>query len=199
LTGVLRCGKPKPEGSICNVLMRTNTYYRSNTHVYTCPGKTQGGCGGVARNGPRTDEYVTEAVLAKLDERQAVAPESVTWLGAPELERAQQKLGLLTRQWQEDRISDGLYFANVEKLEGRIRELTNERNRHAALAQRAIADVADVRRRWFTPVEDGGLDLSEKRAYVREALHAVIISPAGKGVGSHGKFNPDLLQLVWRS
>jgi DNA invertase Pin-like site-specific DNA recombinase len=199
LTGVLRCGKPKPDGSICNVLMRTNTYYRSNTHVYTCPGKTQGGCGGVARNGPRTDEYVTEAVLAKLDERQAVAPDSVAWLGAPELERVQQKLGMLTRQWQEDRISDGLYFANVEKLEGRIRELTNERNRHAAIVQRAVADVADVRRRWFTPVEDGGLDLSEKRAYIREALHAVIISPAGKGVGSHGKFNPDLLQLVWRT
>jgi hypothetical protein len=35
---------------------------------------------------------------------------------------------MLTHQWQEDRISDGLYFANVEKLEGRIRELTNERN-----------------------------------------------------------------------
>ncbi len=154
--------------------MRTNTYYRSSTHLYTCPGKTQGGCGGVARNGPRTDEYITEAVLAKLDERQAVAPESAPWLGAPELERAQQKLGMLTRQWQEDRISDGRYFTNVEKLEGRIRELTNERNRHAALAHRAIADV---RRRWFTSTEDGGLDLSEKRAYVREALHAVIVSP----------------------
>ena len=97
-----------------------------------------------------------------------------------ELQRAQQKLGMLTRQWQDDRISDGLYFANVERLEGRIRELTNERNRHAAVAQRAVADVADVSRRWFTPVGDGGLDLSEKRAYVREALHAVIISPAGK-------------------
>jgi hypothetical protein len=58
-------------------------------------------------------------MLAKLDERQAVASDCVPGLGAPELERAQQKLGMLTRQWQEDRISDGLYFANVEKLEGR--------------------------------------------------------------------------------
>lgn len=147
---MLRCGKPKTDGSICGVLLRTNTYYRSNTHVYTCPGKTQGGCGGVARNGPRVDEYVTEAVLAKLEERQAVAPESGPWPGAPALDRAQQKLNMLTRQWQEDRISDGLYFSNVEKLEGRIRELTNERNRHAVVAQRAVADVADVRRRWFS-------------------------------------------------
>ena len=57
------------------------------------------------------------------------------WLGAQELERTLQKLGILTRQWQEDRISDGLYSANVEKLESRIRELTNERNLHAALAK----------------------------------------------------------------
>ncbi|MGH4007133.1 MAG: hypothetical protein ACRDTH_03010 [Pseudonocardiaceae bacterium] len=94
-------------------------------------------------------------MLAKLDERQAVAPDSAPWPGAPELERAQRKLDMLTRQWQEDRISDGLYFANVEKLEGRIRELTNERNRHTAVTQRALADVADVRRRWFTPAEEG--------------------------------------------
>jgi hypothetical protein len=92
--------------------MRTNTYY--------CPGKTQGGCGGVSRNGPRTDEYGAEAVLAKLDERHAVTIADAPWLGAQELERAQQKLGILTRQWQEDRISDGLYSANVEKLESRI-------------------------------------------------------------------------------
>ncbi len=105
LTGVLWCGKPKPDGSICNVLMRTNTYYRSNTHLYTCLGKTQGGCGGVARNGPRADEYVTEAVLVKLEERQAVASDPVPWLGSSELERAQQKLGMLTLQWHEDRIS----------------------------------------------------------------------------------------------
>ncbi len=199
LTGILRCGRPKPDGSICGALLRTNTYYRSNTHLYTCPGKTQGGCGGVARSGPRMDEYVTEAVFAKLDERQAVAPDSAPWPGASELERTQQKLGMLTRQWQEDRISDGLYFTNVENLEARIRELTNEGNRHAVVVQRAVADVADVRRRWFIPTEDGGLDLSEKRAYIREALHAVIVSPAGRGAGSHGKFNPDLLELVWRT
>lgn len=77
---------------------------------------------------------------AKLDERQAVVPNSAPWPGAPGPERAQQKLGM---QWQEDRISDDLYFTNVERPEGRIRELTNERNRYAAVAQRAVADVAD--------------------------------------------------------
>ncbi|MGH4007134.1 MAG: recombinase family protein [Pseudonocardiaceae bacterium] len=31
LTGVLRCGKSKLDGSICGALMRKNTYYRSST------------------------------------------------------------------------------------------------------------------------------------------------------------------------
>lgn len=196
LAGIARCGKVKPDGSICGTALRTNRQYGTNTPLYTCPSKTQGGCGGVGRNGPRTDEYVTEAVLAKLEERQAIAVDDQPWTGEKDLERAQQKLSTLTQQWQNDQISDALYFSNVKDLETRIRDLTNERNRHAAVVQRSLADI---RRRWFTPVEGGGLDMSEKRAYVREALHAVIIKPAGKGGGSHNKFNPNLLELVWRN
>lgn len=33
-------------------------------------------------------------------------------------------------------------------------------------------------------------DLSEKRFYIREALHAVIIGPSGRGIGSHGSSIP---------
>jgi hypothetical protein len=37
--------------------------------------------------------------------------------------------------------------------------------------------------------------MSTKRTYVREALHAVIVRPAGRG---RTAFNPDLLDPVWR-
>lgn len=47
------------------------------------------------------------------------------------------------------------------------------------LAQARRADVADIRRRRFTSVEKGSLDMPEKRTYIREALHAVIVKPAG--------------------
>ncbi len=34
-----------------------------------------------------------------------------------------------------------------------------------------------------------------KRAYIHEALHAVIVHPNGRGRSS---FNPDLLEPIWR-
>ena len=39
------------------------------------------------------------------------------------------------------------------------------------------------------------MPLSQKRAYLREALHAVIVRPAGRG---RQAFNADLLELIWR-
>ena len=53
----------------------------------------------------------------------------------------------------------------------------------------------DLRRRWYTPEDDGGLDVMRKRAYIHEALHAVIVHPNGRGRSS---FNPDLLEPIWR-
>ena len=35
-----------------------------------------------------------------------------------------------------------------------------------------------------------------KRAYLRDALHAVIVHPVGGG--GRRPFNPDLLELIWR-
>ena len=82
----------------------------------------------------------------------------------------------------------------TKELESAVRELRTDRNRHAAVAQRASTDLSDIRRRWFS----NELDLSQKRAYIAEALHAVIVHPVGKGNGSRSTFDPSLLTLVWR-
>lgn len=58
--------------------------------------------------------------------------------------------------------------------------------------------MTDIRRRWYSETDEDRLDLSQKRAYIREALHAVIVYPAGRGNGSRDKFNPDLLEPIWR-
>jgi hypothetical protein len=58
--------------------------------------------------------------------------------------------------------------------------------------------LTDIRRRWYSETDDDRLDLSQKRAYVREALLTVIIHPAGRGNGSRNRFNPDLLEPIWR-
>ena len=198
LTGVLRCGKPREDGSICNTRLRVSHQRDCVQHVYTCPNKSQGGCGGLGRRGDRVDEYLTEAVLAKLEQRRAHRQEVGPWAGEAEVQRIGDKLAALRQQWQADQVSDQFFFATVGELEERLRELNNERGRFELAAQRSRVNVEDIRRRWFAGSEDGGLDLSQKRAYVKEALHAVIVLPAGKGNGSRGTFDPSLLRPVWR-
>lgn len=56
LTGVLRCGKPRPDGSTCNALLRVTRQRDCVQHIYACPNKTQGGCGGLGRRGDKVDE-----------------------------------------------------------------------------------------------------------------------------------------------
>jgi len=138
-------------------------------------------------------------VLAKLEEREAVAVDSDgPWPGEAELARIEGKLATLRAQWQQDQVSDDFFFNTVRLLEARQSNLRNQRSRHEAATQRAITDMADIRQRWMTPPNAGGLDISQKRTVIREALHAVIVIPAGKGNGSRGTFNPDLLKPVWR-
>ena len=138
-------------------------------------------------------------VLAKLEERDAVAMDgNGPWPGAAELERIEHKLTTLRTQWQQDQVSDDFFFNTVRQLEASQSELRNQRSRHEAATQRAIADVANVRKRWMTPANEGGYDISQKRAVTCEALHAVVVLPAGKGNGSRGTFNPNLLAPIWR-
>ncbi|MBB3662602.1 hypothetical protein FB384_001506 [Prauserella sediminis] len=198
LSGILRCGKTKPDGTVCNAQLRVTRQRDCEQHIYACATKGRGGCGGLGRRGDKVDEYITELVLAKLEQRQAVAKDSGPWAKEAERERVESKLATLTDQWKDDQVTDDFFFSNVRDLEQQRTGLHNERARHTAAAERAAADTTDVRHRWHTPPEEGGLDISQKRAYVREALHAVIVLPVGKGNGSRGRFNADLLVPVWR-
>jgi hypothetical protein len=62
LTDFLRGGKILPDGSICNARLRINWQKHCVQHLYTCPAKTEGGCGGLARRGDKVDEFISEAV-----------------------------------------------------------------------------------------------------------------------------------------
>ncbi|MEU7223069.1 recombinase family protein [Streptomyces chrestomyceticus] len=193
LTGILRCGKPKDDGQICNAPMRVSTRPDlSGGFVYQCPSRSMGGCGGSGRNGAKVDEYITEAVLAKLEERKAAKKQvDSEWEGEEELERLTKKQRKMLRAWQEDEISDELFFPENRTMEARIKELRNERTQHALRVQRASTVSDDIRQKWFS----GELDLAQKRALIREMLHAVIVLPVGGG--GRRPFNPDLLVPKW--
>jgi DNA invertase Pin-like site-specific DNA recombinase len=199
LTGILRCGRPAADNSVCSTLLRVNSHPHVKSHLYSCPAKSAGGCGGVSRRGDFIDEFVSEAVLAKLEERALTARGVEPWAGESELARQREKLAKLRARWDADEISDELFFSAVKPLEERIRQLRVDQAKHALAAERvsqsAATDISSLRARWYKAEEDGGLPLSQKRAYLREALHAVIVHPAGRG---RQAFNPDLLELIWR-
>ncbi|MFI1950692.1 recombinase family protein [Streptomyces xinghaiensis] len=188
LTGLLRCGRVH-DGEMCGAALRVTRHKDCKSHLYVCPSKAAGGCGGLGRQGDLVEEYITEAVLAKLEERQARAAEAEPWDGEEKLSRLIAKRSRLSAEWQEDEISDDVYFPAVKKIETRIKELRAERGRRQVIAARADA-IEDVRKRWER------LELSQKRALLFEALHAVIVRPAGKG---RKPFNPDLLEPMWKN
>jgi len=174
--------------------MRVNHQADCHSHIYTCVSRTRGGCAGVGRNGAKVDEYVTEAVLAKLEERQIATVQTLPWAGEDELNRMVNQREALAAQWHEGGISDEFFFPCLRRNEERIAELRNEQRRHSLAVERRALDVDDIRERWFS----GALDMSQKRAHIREALLAVIVHPAGPRGRGRSPFRPELLQLVWR-
>jgi DNA invertase Pin-like site-specific DNA recombinase len=199
LTGVLRCGRVTADGSLCNMPLRISSHKHVRSHLYCCPAKSAGGCGGVSRRGDLIDEFISEAVLAKLEERTLTAREAAPWSGEADLTRQRDKLAKLRARWETDDISDELFFSAVKPLEDRIRQLRAEQAKHALTSERmslaAATDISELRARWYTAEDNGGLPISQKRAYIREALHAVIVHPAG---GGRKPFNPNLLEPIWR-
>ncbi|MFC7565265.1 recombinase family protein [Actinomadura namibiensis] len=201
LTDILRCGRVKADGTLCNTPLRIRRTPDKQRHIYYCPDKSVGGCGGVARRGDKVDEFVSEAVLAKLEERQMRSSEVPSlWSGDEELKQALEERNELARGLATGRMTSETFFIAIAPLEERIARLRSEKSRADAAAdsqrKRAVTDIEDVRRRWYLEEKDGGLPMSTKRTYVREVFHAVIVHPAGKG---RTAFNPDLLEPVWRA
>jgi DNA invertase Pin-like site-specific DNA recombinase len=198
LSGILRCGRPKDGVAICNVPLRARRFDGdSEKYHYVCPPKSQGGCSGIGRHGPRVDEYVSEAVLAKLEERSMrVVDGEGKWPGIEQLATCQQQLDQLGREWRAGGVSNEFFFSNVRHLEHRIGQLRAEEKQHELRIKRRSVDVEEIRRRWYAPEGDGGFDIMQKRAYIREAVHAVIVHPTA--TQGRTPFDPDLLEPVWR-
>ncbi|TDC10860.1 recombinase family protein [Nonomuraea longispora] len=94
LTGFLRCGRAKPDGSLCNTSLRVTHSKDCVQHIYICPGKTVGGCGGLGRRGDMVDLFISEAVLAKLEQVQLAASATPAESGRARRSTRAQRLAL---------------------------------------------------------------------------------------------------------
>ncbi|MGW5156020.1 recombinase family protein [Nonomuraea wenchangensis] len=203
LTGILRCGRPTENGGICNTKLRVAQRPELGHHVYLCPARSAGGCGGLSRRGDLVDLHVSEMVLAKLEEAQMrKRVPSAEWPRQAELEGAQAALDehIAAFMAKPRMISAELFYRLLPDLERDLAELRAEKNKYEGAAKveraRSEIDVDDLRKRWYLAEEEGGLPLSRRRMYVREALVAVIVNPSGRT--GRAPFNPDLLEPIGR-
>ncbi|MFI7045652.1 recombinase family protein [Streptosporangium sandarakinum] len=205
LSGILRCGKPKEGGGICNTPLRCRPARRGSSHYYLCPGRSEGGCGGIGRRGDLVDEFVSEALLASMEEKELARQKSrkpQAWEKAARLKEVEERLNELDARWMatdETKISNERFFKLSVPLERERDQLRAEQRRHSTAVQRQealeVIDIKEFRRKWYTPEEEGGHPLSVKRTHLREAFHAVIVHPAVRG---RRDFDPDLLEPIWK-
>lgn len=192
LSGFLRCGEcGKPLRGMSNASRKQNGY---PGHVYACASTAQGGCGRVARHGPKCDEYVTQAVLAKVELELSGATETEPgpWPRETELAAVTADIADLTAAWKDTpkRISTARYLALLPDLETRERQLSAERGRYTAAISAARNRPADIRAEW------PDYPLRRRRSIIEEELAAVIVHKAAR---RGAKFDPDLLEPVWRT
>jgi site-specific DNA recombinase len=194
LTGILRCGR---DG--CGGPLRAQKVHASQNPVpdlfhYSCTAKAQGGCGGrVSIHGPRTDERIRNLVILKYEKEAAsrsAAADAGPWPQAAELEQLRQDMRELTAAWRARQISGSHYFAQFGEVEAEHDLLAQERDRWLAVTHAAAGRPVTI-----TVEQWDGYTLAQRRAYVEDVLHAVIVHPAQPGWDG---FDPNRLEPIWR-
>ena len=192
LTGTLRCGKDDCGGKLRSLKAHASRVKDPNRFYYTCEARNKGGCGGgVSIPGQETDAWVTAAVIRKYEleaERREAQSSPEPWAQEAELAEVREDLRELSAARKERRISANRYFAMLPELEQQERELLADRERWLAKTATAGTSLATIRTDW------DDYPLTQKRAYIEEALAAVLVFPAN---GRRG-FSPERIELVWR-
>lgn len=190
LTGTLRCGRDDC-GTQLRAFKGRKTVNVPRQHHYGCPAPSAGGCGGLSVSGTATDALMTAAVIAKFEDEAAKRPQAPAeqeWPEQARLDKVGKDIRDWTAGWRAGQVSAARYFALLPELEAEEKQLARERERWLARTATAAARPANLREEW------DGYSLAEQRAYIEEALVAVIVRPAN---GRRGKI-ADRLEPIWR-
>jgi len=194
LTGILRCGRDGCGGPLRAQKVHASRNPAPGMFHYSCTAKAQGGCGGrVSVHGPKTDERIRNLVILKYEKEAAdrsAALDAGPWPQEAEFEMLRQDMRDLTAAWRARQISGSHYFAQFAEVEADHARLAQYRERWLAATHAAAGRPVTI-----TVEQWEGYTLAQRRAYVADALLAVIVHPAEP---HHDGFNPDRLEPVWR-
>jgi site-specific DNA recombinase len=166
---------------------------------YACAkGPGFSGCGKTYINADPVEQFVTEAVLNRLDsaelqrameQRQRSAPDAQRWW--QEAEAAQAQLDELAAAYGERQFSLQEWMAARKPIEQR---LTSARKQLAKVSRTSALDGyvgngEGLRAEWAS------LDLSQQHAIVAAVVDSVVVGPARRG---YNRFDESRLTPVWR-
>lgn len=190
LSGLLRCGK-------CG--NKLFSAIRVDTRRYVClSGPDHGGCGGITVVAPPLEEFLSAAVLMRLDTPEMsdalagrrAADEQQSALAA-DLGADEEQMKVLSQMWAAKEISVGEWKAAREPIEARVRTLSRQ------LAQLSGSSSLDglighgeqLSESWET------LNLDRQSAIIKAVLDYATILPGTPGSRS---LDPARIQPVWR-
>jgi DNA invertase Pin-like site-specific DNA recombinase len=166
---------------------------------YACAaGPGFAGCGRTYINADQVEQFVTEAVLHRLDSRelqraterkQKAKPETQRWW--KEAEAAQQHLDELADAYGRREITMSEWMAARKPIEQR---LTTARKQLAKVSRSNVLDAyigngKGLRAEWDS------LDLSQQHAIVAAVVDSVVVGPGQRG---YNRFDESRLTPVWR-
>jgi DNA invertase Pin-like site-specific DNA recombinase len=187
LSGLLRCGKAREDGTVCNHPMN-GTRITDPKHagekivIYRCPGPAQGGCAGVSRRAALVDKLIEDTLfgyLAKKAPREAPEPEQAAAASDEQrqLDAANARLAKLRTGYATGQVTDETFFATVPLIEAEIKKLTKAAKEaaHARPGYAPMRTVAQVRKAWDEA------DTAGKRAILGQYLNAIVVKPTAHG------------------
>ncbi|MDG9704832.1 recombinase family protein [Streptomyces sp. DH37] len=192
LSGILRCAKPKADGTPCGHGMVGRP--RSGVPRYVCP-NTPGtdGCGGTATNAGKTDEHVRDMILTALDSptlrKRLQRPDDEGNGLYEEIRADEEELEELARDFGNRKISRKEWMIARQPVEERL-----ERNRaklsktsRTAVLLAFVGSYEDMRERWEK------MNDSQRRAIVTATVRAIEVAPANP----RKRWDPDRFIFDW--
>jgi DNA invertase Pin-like site-specific DNA recombinase len=155
------------------------------------------GCGKTYVNADEVEQFVTEAVLHRVDsrdlqramERQQRAPEAARWW--QEAEAAQRQLEELAAEYGRREITIGEWKAARKPIEQRLSATRKQLAKvtHGGLLDSYVGHSDRLRADW------DGLDLSQQHAIVAAVIDSIRVGPARRG---YNRFDESRLEPVLR-
>jgi len=205
LTGLLRCGRIRADGSMCNrSLVGAVRKPKSGNPsvVYKCPSSESGGCGGIQRSAPKLDALIEDLLFAHIAANAPAREEDLSAVPGPDdpdvkdLADVQQRLFRMRTGYARGTVSDESMFNVVPELEARERQLKSDLAKKAKARRGRMSRAKSpeqVRSEWDAAAGDVGVH----RAILSRYLKAVVVRKSSKR--GRGELDYSAIEPVWRT